>query len=251
MTEAFDVEQTIFMNIQDILLRKEVNTKELLLEYYNNYSNTQKYDYSDIFMNACLHYLKQNCNYRMNETKTKEKDIEKDNVNWFITFCEEGKIIDYCNIGLLQRCLEEFYYFDNSKLYSLFIKWYVTKGLLGLVNDHLISFYTHPKYSDVRALYSIITNIPLLSIEKLIIQCINRKCTGIVYFLLHRYKKKIIYLTSDDTTFQKEDKSNICKIYINKELIQDYLIYQHDVIWLLEQTSICTDEMNIILDYLY
>ena len=248
MTEAFDCEQTIFMNIQDILLKenKEIVSQDLL-RYYNTYLPIQKYDYSDIFMNACLHYLKQNCNYRMNEVKTKEKDLQKENVNWFITFCEEGKIIDYCNIGLLQRCLEEFYYFDSSKLYSLFIKWYITKGLLGLVNDHLISFYTHPIYSDIRALSDIIHHLPLTSIEKLIVQCISRKCTGIVYFLLHRFKKKIVYLTSD-TTVQKENKS---KIYLNKDLVQEYLIYQHDVVWLLEQTSICTDEMNVVLDYLY
>jgi len=248
MTEAFDNEHTIFMNIQDILIQKDINLKEKLLEYYNNFSILQKYDYSDIFMNAYLHYLKQNCNYRMNEVKTKEKE----NINWFITFCEDSKIIDYCNIGLLQRCLEEFYYFDNSILYSSFINWYLTKGLLGLVNDHLISFYTHPVYSDIRALSRIILNIPLLSVEKLILQCINRKCTEIVYFLLHYFKKKIVYFTPD-TKFQKENKSErfLCKIYLNIELVQEYLIYQQDVICLLEQTSICTDEMNIVLDYLY
>ena len=62
MNEAFDCEQTIFMNIQDILLKenKEIVSEDLL-QYYNTYSNNQKYDYSDIFMNACLHYLKQNC----------------------------------------------------------------------------------------------------------------------------------------------------------------------------------------------
>ncbi len=245
MTEVIENEQSIFMNIQDILLKENVNQN--LLQFYDTFLPNQKYDYSDIFMNACLHYLKQNCNYRMNDVKSNEKE----NINWFITFCEESKIIEYCNIGLLQRCLEEFYYFDSSKLYNLFIKWYLTKGLQGLVNDHLISFYTHPVYSDVRALNRIITNIPILSVEKLLLQCISRKCTEIVYFLLHYFKKKIVYFTPDTNTSQKEYKSDTCKIYLNIKLVMDYLTYQHDVICLLEKTSICTDEMNIILDYLY
>jgi len=213
-------EKKITNDIKNIFTFVKEGTKDSIItelkKYYLYFREEDKYDYSDIILNKLQFYIN-------NDDKVNNDHI------YYIDFFNSSEILDYCNIGMIQHLLEDFYYHSKPNLYIYLIKYCGSnKKYNSLLEDHIISFYTHPKQSSVWKFSKISNLLTIEIIKKCLQQTISRKCTSITYFIIYHFDKKITKLN-----------------------ISEYQNYIDNIVKYLDKTTMCKDEYTIVLDYIF
>ena len=140
-----------------------------------------------------------------------------------------SNIIKYCNIGIILRCLDKTYYLNNISLYKYLISVCLKYNIS--LNDHLITFYTNKKITNINKFKEIYKMLLLNHLEIIFNQAVLHDCSTIIYFMLHNCKTSV-------KTF------NVKKISIEK-----YINVYNNILKL--NLNIPTDINNTILKHLF
>jgi hypothetical protein len=193
---------------------------------FNNYSEENKYSYGGtILFHVC---------YSLCQLSLNEKIIDL-----FINYLQSTSLLNYSNSSTVILFFNFIYNKNDIYFYKKSIELLTHFNYYSFLDDHLISFYTHPEKSNLYFFQSIEPFLKHSSIQRLLYQNVRRNCKTFIYYITLRYNKyfndSIIIDLPDIYPTIHEVLHNINYI---TSLFDDY-------------TFMCKDEYNIILHYLF
>lgn len=200
---------------------------------FNQLDNDQKFLYADTYLLQIT-----NCFLKG------DKIISTINITKYIEFLTSTKIVNFCSYAMLENYISTIYNTVisdrcNSILYEKVITIFLDCSLYSFIDDHLINFYTYPHVYNLDLFTSIEKYLKHSSIQRLLSQNIRRNNDLFIYYIVLRYQRyfnKSIIINDTNLLIKLNDVLEV--INTVKKLFNDY-------------TSLCRDEYNIILEYLY
>lgn len=225
-------EFTLASNIQNKFLSiNDIN--KLLTEFISEFINLND-DCKSIYADTYLLQIT-NCFLKLSNTEL---------IQTYIHFLESTNIIKFCSYAMLENYISNIYnsVINNKnyiELYQFVISLFLQYSFYTFIDDHLVNFYTHPQVYNLNIFVKIEKYLKHSSIQRLLYQNIRRNNNVFIYYIVFRYQRYF------DKSINVDDTNISLKLNEVIETIQTYKTFFNDY------TSLCRDEYNIILEYLF
>lgn len=222
----------------------ETSILQQLHSFYNGLSIIDKLNNNDTILLQLISEYK------------KYISIEKIISTCIIQFITEHHLYYYATPGVLERILQDIYYFKHPELYIHCIQEITDmskqhyQSMITILCDHCTTYYNHPIRTDIYQLQQIISLLPTECIYHILFESVCRNAKHIIFFIYHYIgDKKLKHIESiAETQYNQSFFKHRYTDVISK--LMPYTIEYNSIQSILNE-QMYKDEVSIVNLFLY